>query len=291
MDDDMDRTYRRIRTKEEARMALAGNWMKGIVLTLVFALVLLFCLQFIPVYVPQLQITNEELQSMDAEALSALMLEMLWASFIPASVNRNYILLLICSALLLLFLGMPLRIGICQFFQQVSRKQKPKLRVAFSWYLSLERVFRSIGLFLWLGVLYVLWAVLFFAVPAGMIVLANLYHQPVLSGLGAILSIAGLVLFILKIQMYEPAYYLFADHPEQGVFSAVRQSVKITRGKVLECLVFRLSFWLWSLFSMLFMFIKLIADPYYQTSFAHFVDGLVSRATQKELVQGQGACE
>ena len=239
----MNWTLRRAKVKREARELLAGNWFKGAALVFAAMLLQMFCANFIPLYVPEKMPQMQELANMSTKALLKLMVD----TVIPQRITWNYVGLILICILLFLFLMIPLSLGLKQFFQQVARAQKPKMRVAFSWYLSIGKVFGGIGLYLWLAVLYVLWGVLIFAIPAAVMYAADYYMLPVLGTFASGLYAAGLFLFTLKVMAYVPAGFLYAAKPEAGVFATVRESVRITRGRLLECFVFRLSFLLWNI--------------------------------------------
>lgn len=257
-------TMRRIRMKFHAKRALPGNWLRSIFL--VFLLALTVALTFGIIVKP---IDPAVLQNPPATYEELLKL------LLPTPITKNFLLTVGVLGLLYWLVISPLTIGSIRFFTGVARLQKPKLPVAFSIFFDLGQVFRSMGLILWVGILRMFWLVLFTLPYAFVMAMAQVTQSLVLLEVSLLLLLGGLILYYFQFVSYIPAVYLFADNPSLGVFGAVKQSRKITRGHLGECVCMELSFLLWRLFANYAAFIgNAFFLPYYRTTMVVFVDSL-----------------
>ncbi len=275
----MNRKEERVKIKNMARMQLAGGWMRGAVLIAISLVLGIFCERFIPIYAPSQPIDVNKLASMDMMQMLKLMADIL----VPEQITGKYIARICISIALFLLVIPPFEQGLKQYFCKVFVGDKPKLSVAFSWYTNLAKVFGAIRLYIYIGILTVLWAVVLLAVPIGAIVFANMASLWGLYLIGIIAYAAGVLLLVLKLMAYMPAYYVYAKKPSIGVLAAVRNSVYITNGRLIECFVFRLSFILWNIAVIFSGNVgKIFFQPYYLTANAGFVEMLMADSRQGE---------
>lgn len=260
-------TMRRIRLKFHAKRVIPGNWMRSMFLILVSMLASSFCFSYL--------VRTVDLSALMAENRTY---ETILNALIPQPITRNYLLLLVVSLLLYWLVISPLMVGINRFFIGVARVQKPKLSTAFSIFCDFGLILRSMGLSLWVGILKCLWALLFYALPYLLTYAATLMSSFLLLNLSMVLTVVCAVLLALKVLSYSPAPILFAEDPSIGVFGAVRNSVAITRGHLVEYLIFELSFLLYHfLVSVSGPIFSLFFQPYYRTCAVVFVDSLRKR--------------
>ena len=257
-------TLRRIRMKFHAKRALPGNWFRSIFLVLFYVLATTFTLQVIlPPIDPAML---KEPPATYAELLAILF---------PNPISRNYLLLVGVMLLLYWLVVSPLSVGLSRFFIGVARLQKPKAPVALSIFCDLGLVLSSMGLSFLVGFLKLLWLVLFLLLPVCLLYAAYTMQSLVLAEISAFLYPIALILYAGKSLAYTPATYLFADNPSIGVFGAVRHSVAITRGHLVEFFLMELSFILWRFFVSLSGLVgNLFFLPYYHTTMVVFVDSL-----------------
>ena len=275
----MNRKEKRVKIKGMARMQLAGGWMKGAVLIAISLLLGMFCTYFIPIYAPSQPIDAAKLATMDIMQLFELFADML----IPEQITGKFIARIFISTALFFLVIPPFRQGLKQYFCKVFGGEKPKLSVAFSWYTNLAKVFGAICLYIYIGILTVLWAVAILAIPGAAIILSGITGMWWLYVAGTVAYGIGFLLLAIKLMAYMPAYYIYAKKPSIGVLAAVRNSVYITSGRLTECFIFRLSFILWNIAVMFSGNIgKIFFQPYYITANAGFVEMLIFDARQSE---------
>lgn len=271
----MDTRTKRIKTKEAARITLAGNWLKGYFIVAFSLLLGTFCTNFIPLYAPAQPITLEAATTIPPEELMRMFADML----VPDVITWNYIGRVgICIALFFLIIP-PFQQGMKLFFTKVFMGEKPKIGTAFSWYTSLAKVFGAIRLYVYIGFLSLLCALLVPAFPFCIMAAAVFLDSYVLFWIGVALYLLSLLVLAVKLTSYIPAFYLYAISPSMGVIKAVKSSVHITRGKCLEFFIFRLSFILWHI-AVVFTgnFGHVFFQPYYITANAAYINILVAEA-------------
>ena len=262
----------RLKAKTAAHLSLTGFWLKGVILIGVLLILNMFCNNFIPLYPPEQPISVQALSDITFQQMLSLFMDAL----VPDVITRTFILrLAICISLFFLIIP-PFQQGLKFFFFNVLTGKKPKLSVAFSWYLSLAKVFGAIRLYIYVGILSALWGLLCMILPASVIIAGQLFSSPALMLLGLLLYIAASILLSLKLTAYTPAFYIFSVTPSIGVVNAVKDSVRITRGRLWECFVFQLSFIPWNIAVMFTGNIGyLFFQPYFITSNMAFVNLLV----------------
>lgn len=262
----------RVQIKANARKNLSGNWIKGMLLCVVPVLLTMFCAYFFPLSAPDASKLPTNPAALTPEQLAAIFRDML----IPDVITRRYLaLIFICMALFLLLIP-PFQLGLKEFFQCVYRGEKPKMRTVFYWYMSFDKIFAAIGLYLYRAFLSLFWGILILALPLIIIAAGANYNLPALHTLGNLLYIIALFLLVIKLMAYVPADFLYVGKPEIGIRNAVRNSVFIMRGHKRECLVFQLSFMLWNMIALINTIARAFVDTYYFTSLAGFVDYLVA---------------
>ncbi len=275
----MTRKERRVKIKNMARIQLAGSWMKGAILIAISLLLGMFCTRFIPLYAPSQPIDVQKLANMNMMQMLGLFADML----VPEEITKKYIARILISIAIFMLVIPPFEQGLKQYFCKVFVGDKPKLSVAFSWYTNLAKVFGAIRLYIYIGVLTVLWTVAILAVPVAAMFFSNFASLWGLYRISMLAYGVGVLLLVIKLMAYIPAYYIYAKKPSIGVLAAVRNSVYITKGRLIECFVFRLSFILWNI-AVAFSgnFGKIFFQPYYLTANAGFVELLIAEARATE---------
>ena len=275
----MDRKEARMKIKHAAQRALTGYRIPGSLLVVFSAAIIMFCFNFIKIYPPAAPFTLEQLSAMsNSELLQATV-----SMFVPDIITLAFLMRSGIVFLLLLLLVPAFNQGMRQYFCEVFHGQKPKIWVAFGWYADLGKLFGAIGLYLYIGLLVGLWFILLIGIPTIVSAIAFALESVLLYFLSNLLLIAGIFFFALKLCSYSPAYYIHAANPQMGVLTAVKTSVKITRGKLFEYLIFELSFILWRLFVSLTEGLgELLFTPYYYTACTAFAEYLAISSHVRE---------
>ncbi|NLG53821.1 MAG: hypothetical protein GX541_07575 [Clostridiales bacterium] len=282
----------RMKIKALAWKTLRKNWVSSAFLVMLVYIAQLLGLNFMPFITEKKIIAFSQvldsyytkLMQTEYKLLVSAFKEMLinlWSVMFPAAPTTNQILLLIITVLLLLLLGSPISIGLYRFFGQVSRGKKPKVLVALSDYINLRAISLCVGFNVLLGIRYILWFAVACAVPAGLAAAAIYFGSAELFSLSIPAFLLALVLYYIKTGAYICAGYIFSENIEAGASAAIRESVRLTRGKLLRCAAYRISFFVWELMSFLANPIVFIYKPFYMTATAFFT-GLLRGGTVTE---------
>ena len=248
----------RKQVKYNAKRYLCNNWGKAISIVLLnTAVYLLFAI---------------------IEMMIAQLLELpIGDSTILMSVSGAHTLSFILSLLMSIgsfLLMVPLNLGIMRWYHSLSDGVSEDIMGIFSCFANRKMFFRSLWLSLNTGVRIALTAVLYLFLPTVGFVLSSFLLSSHLSEalfLGSLSLVFSAVLFLLmggfflmRIQRYFLAKYYLLDG-ETTVRQAIRSSVHATRGICDEILVFKFSFLLWALSSLLVLPV-LYFSAYYSMS-------------------------
>ncbi len=271
----MDRKTKRIKTKNAARITLSGNWLKGAFIVAVSLVLGMFCSNFIPMYAPAQPLTAQSVAAMTPDELMVLFADML----IPEVITWSFIGRLAISIALFLLIIPPFQQGMKLFFTKVFLGEKAKVGVAFSWYTNLAKIFGSIRLYIYIGFLSLICMLIIPAFPICVTIAAVYFDSYLLFWAASALYFVSLIVLIVKLTSYVPAFYIYAVSPSVGVIQAVKHSVYITRGKCWEFFIFRLSFILWHIAVMFTGNIgHIFFQPYYITANAAYVNVLIAES-------------
>ncbi len=241
----MNRTYARRKIKAEASRLLAGNWLKTFLIITIQLFLTMIVARLLPLRTPLV----EEIINAGNDGIALLKL------FLPKVFTAKTAVSLIVTILLYLFVMSPFSIGVCRFFLEVAKGHRPKISVVFSVYASLKTVFSSVWLTLLVFFISSFWSVVFMLIPIALIVLGIIANSRVISFFATLLVSVAFVFALLWNSRYAFASYIFAEG-KNGAFSSLRECIELMRGRTKECIMLRLSYFIWDFFST-YMF------PYY----------------------------
>ncbi|MEG2378294.1 MAG: DUF975 family protein [Clostridia bacterium] len=258
-------TKRRRDAKRTAKISLAGSWLRGIWIAMIYFLASLLTLGFVPINIPN---PLPDLNKIETAQLLRM--------FLPDTITTEYLLLIAVSIVLFLIVLSPLAVGISRFFLRVARGEKPKFSVAFESFLSLKQVAGSVVLAILTFVLRILWCGLLLAVPIGLVVFAPT--------LGPLATVFALPLYIIAmfgifvaIAPYSLASFMYAQAPERGAFRSILAAVKCCKGHRIEFMIYQMSFLPWRVLAFITAPIgSSLFMPYEQTATALFMDSIVT---------------
>ncbi len=169
------------------------------------------------------------------------------------------------EGILVLIMTAPLSYGALEHFDGILRKQVFPAKTLLRWYTDLHLTGRSVLLELLLAL--VDWVCRIVGVLPGLFLLYRVESaelEPVVSGglmgISSLLMLLGAVLgYAVSCQLL-PARYLLAHDPKRTVFSALKESLTLLKGRRRDYVVFCLSFLPWKLVS---VFTYGLADVYY----------------------------
>ncbi|MCL2838300.1 MAG: DUF975 family protein [Oscillospiraceae bacterium] len=174
-------------------------------------------------------------------------------------------------------------LGWTKIFLGLTNNQKPKVADLFSG-------FKSFGKALWL---YILWGFFIFlwTLPFHLPAIILLAVIPVLNSqalvvvfaiLGILLSIAALVMVVIKLLAYWQSFYILAENPHMTARECLRESVSIMRGNKGKLFVLELSFIGWFLLGMITLGIAFIwIGPYFYTTLANFYHAVKGKSASQ----------
>lgn len=153
------------------------------------------------------------------------------------------------------FIVIPLSVGINSYFIRLSKKEKPTILAPFTNGFC-SKYFRKLFGMLWCSIWIFLWTLL--------------------------LIIPG----IIKSFSYAMVPYILADCPNVSGRRALKLSKHIMKGHKLELFILYCSFFLWAIFSALFLMIPMVlfVAPYMQATYAEYYNNLIQEAIDKRIV-------
>lgn len=243
--------------KLNAKRCLCNNWGKAFsIVLLTSAIYLLFVI---------IEMTANLLLQLPAASASAQELSGAWM--------LSY-LLTVLMAIGSFILLVPLHLGITSWYHSLSDGISDDILSIFGFFANRKMFFRSLWLSINTGVRVLLYAVLYLIVPsAGILFSIRLLNSSLSSGafissMTLVFSIALFVLLLcfllIRLQRYFLARYYLLDQ-ETSVRKAIRASIHASRGICDEIFLFKLSFLLWGVSSILVLPL-LYVSPYYSMS-------------------------
>jgi uncharacterized membrane protein len=153
-------------------------------------------------------------------------------------------------------LVIPIQVGMCLAFQRVWRGRNAEINDVF---IPFKDYVRNLLGLLWVGLWFILWSLLF-VIPG-----------------------------IIKGLSYSMTPYILADYPEVKDREAIRLSMRITRGRLGDILVFYLSFIGWCMLSALTFGILevLFVGPYRGIAGAGLYEALKTDALERGVITAE----
>lgn len=295
-------SYERIRIKAHSWQTLKKNWISAAFLIMLTYITQMLGLNFMPIFTFKKMLTFSQVLERSFTELNQAEFKMLfdtlrntftnlWNVLFPAALSVNQTLLIIITVILLLMLTAPINIGLFRFFRQVSRGKRPAVWVALKDYTNMRAVASCISLQIQLGIRYIVWLILIYSIPAAVIATSLYIGSLSLCSVGALMSIIALILYYIKIGAYMCAGFILSEDTNIRAASAIRESVKLTRGKLANCAIYRLSFMAWKLLSAVFGYFMFIYQPFYLTTTASFVELLRGKNTEQETERELSSCQ
>jgi uncharacterized membrane protein len=269
--------------KQNAKLALKGHWGKAIVVLLVF-LALIAVLMGVQQYAISLFIgipaaSNPTMQ----EA--------------PYYASEAEIVILSIFSLLTILLVIPLEMGVLRWFYGIVHGKDMSIADAFTFFESIKRYVKGIGLYLNILARCLLWAIPFFCLPSALmgvslyLVNGNIRLfgdsarlNATLGTMGTVLSFAlfilAVILYIICTNRYALALYLFYDDMDMGMRKAIKTSVQYSKGCRSSLFIFQLSFIGWMLLCH-FVIPAFFVIPYYYTAYAMYARYIIEKNTIK----------
>ncbi|MBR5479008.1 MAG: hypothetical protein IKU84_02425, partial [Clostridia bacterium] len=216
--------------KSTALRCLHGNYLKGVIASLIVFIAGFFALSFMPLNVP------DTVNYTDPKAL--LM------SILPEGDISVTIKLLGISILLFLLLSAPLSIGVHRYYIEVAMSKKAKFSTIFTPFLNMGEIFSSCALVILSTLWKFLVAVVFFALPFALLIFSPTLG-PLAQIAGFLLYIAAAIFALVFLSPCTMAPFFLAHKPELGALRSLILAYKKMRGRKREFLIFDLSFILW----------------------------------------------
>ncbi len=128
--------------------------------------------------------------------------------------------------------------------------RRPKVREVFNWLGDIRLTVKAFGAELWFLGICVIWAVVFLGLPVATVVFISMNVERMaanavvlLSGLITLLTVAGVVLTVVRAYSYLPALFVLAAHPEMRIRDAFRECSLFMTGRRWEFMELIISFW------------------------------------------------
>ncbi len=256
--------------KKDARAALKGNWASGIGITLV--------LIFITTLLTGLEVGFQILFEAPGFVTEVINSTTPWV--VAMDIAPFYLMVTCGVALLSALVTAPLQVGFADWGTACTEGKNPSVGHVFWPYGSIK--FFSSGIMnIAIYIKSIIWSVIFFAIPMALIggggyVLYYMAPDRTLQATAITALLAGGVLMIIMglllcvfLTRYALAPYLMGRRYGKGWFSALRLSVRYTKGHRWETFIFGLSFIPWIILSALIIPIFFLV-PYMQVSYAMY---------------------
>lgn len=272
----------RFKSKLNGLMSMKGYWIKSIVVFLILAL-----LSF---GISQLELAFRNILNVPLLAPNG------YPNYSAAS-----ILIEVIATLVEIIIMSPLIIGTFEWFYNINSGIGAKIGDLFVWFGSGKMFLKSMCLSLNIFIRAFLWGILLFSLPTflsiyGMVNLEKLgtdfsslsvtqTQTLVLSSLATFFSfflfLGFLLLYLLIVSKYIPAFYLFIEDKNIKTTQAVKTSIRYTKGKRWEYTKFIFSFIGWFISCVLILPI-IYVFPYFFSSLTVFSKSLIYSARNKE---------
>ncbi len=216
--------------------------------------------------------------------MSVFRVDAVWTVIDPTTLPHYSIVASLCitvfSAVYGLFLFVPFFIGVLRWFWKISNGEEAELQTVF-YYFSSSRLFFKTVLLAFLLFLFVILGALVCFVP---FIIISLLTKPEfyalfgtempiwtsgLFSLAQMFEIAGLFLFICWIARYALFFVPFFENEQMSAVKIIRESVKLTRGKLIRMVGFIFSFIGWLLLCV-FLLPALFVIPFALSSLVEY---------------------
>ena len=175
-------------------------------------------------------------------------------------------------------LSSPLTMGSYAWFSELSMMRHPKMWDIFNWVGDIRLMLKAFGAQLWFFGICAIWTIVFLGLPVATVVFisVNVERMAVnsvifLSGLIALLTIAGVILTVVRVYSYLPALFVLAAHPEMHIREVFHECTLFMAGRRWEFMVLVLSFLGWFLLeSFSCGLVALYVKPYFNLSVLSF---------------------
>ena len=175
-------------------------------------------------------------------------------------------------------LASPLTMGAYAWFSALSMLRRPRIREAFNWLGDLHLTLKAFGATLWFAGICLAWAIAFLGLPVATVLFVSAKGKAMavgsilfLSGLIALLTIAGIILTVVRAYSYLPALFVLAAYPDMHIREAFRECGLFMAGRRWEFMELVLSFVGWFLLeSFTCGLVTLYVRPYFNLSVLSF---------------------
>ncbi|GHU80561.1 hypothetical protein FACS1894191_6100 [Clostridia bacterium] len=265
--------------KQNSKLALKGSWGRAALVLIVF-FTLVFLLAGIRQYALDVFIGAPGGANPTMEAA-------------PYYASSAEIVLLSVFSILTILLVFPLEMGLLRWFFGLVHGGSPSVSEAFIFFEGIGKYIKAIGLYINIFVRSLLWAAPFYAVPGavmwisgrlingGMTLAGNPGLGPTLGTMGMALAFMLLFLatifYIICVNRYALAAYIYFDDMAAGIGAAIKISVRYSKGSRASLFLFQLSFIGWWLLCLLIL-PALYVLPYYFTSFAMYARYIIEKS-------------
>ncbi|MGI5971574.1 MAG: DUF975 family protein [Oscillospiraceae bacterium] len=264
----------RLAIKLEAKRSFGLNWkvcaVSALILEVVSRLLDLFQARVSPVFSA---IPESALQSVDSY--------MNWMSSylekLPGIWDWRYTVVTILVSIIVFMVVTPLRFGLYEIAMKLINGSEASLRDIMQWFLSGDRIIRSIFLTVAVSLLAAFWWVVF-SIPAAVILLLILKLSMAeavaaqLLILCAALAVVGAIAAVLRSSSYIVSFFLLAENPGLTVRQALRECRKIVSGRRAEFFILLLSFIVWLILAALtYGALNVFLTPYMNLTVGYYI--------------------
>ena len=266
------------RIKKNAKLALASNWVKAGAIFVSISCLWLMLSDFESQMISRI-FSADLSQVIDFKNLSATSLDT--ARYLSVSFLFTFVFMLLSF-----FLCAPLLLGVTRWFFEITDSGNASLSSVLVYFSKAKSFFHSIMLNIELICRTCLYQLLFSLLPALVVgggVILPKYFEAITPELRTIIVSIGIVFFVMAqiyyfifIQRYFLAPYLVAADKGHR-FSCdkhLSRSVKLMKGRCASVAIFKLSFSLWGLLSLLIVPLFFVY-PYYNTSLAIYAKYII----------------
>ncbi len=256
--------------KKDARGALKGNRGAGIGITMIAIL--------ISAVLVALEVAFQIIMEASGFVTEVINSATPWQTALQISPFYLYVTLGV--ALLSAVLVSPLQVGFADWGMSCTEGKKPSAGHVF-WPYGCRKFFGSIILNIAIYIKSVFWFIIFFILPTALLGggayalyfmdMDRTYQAAAVTAVlaGGVLLIVMTMLYVVFLTRYTLARYLMGKRYGRGWFSAIRLSVRYTKGHRWETFIFGLSFLPWMILSVLILPIFFLV-PYMQVSYAMY---------------------
>ncbi|MBQ8003834.1 MAG: hypothetical protein IJ299_01950 [Oscillospiraceae bacterium] len=257
----MNRPVNRRALKAASAVAMQGSWLRSFLITFLSSLIPMIVLGFLPLRMP----VEEELIAAGGDFVKTL------ALFLPQAITSRTVASFVVTAVIYLLVVCPFNIGTRRFYLAVALGRRGKLSDVLSAFTSLRTVFSSIWLDIIVSVASFLWAVVLIVPPCIFMALGVAINSSPVVVLSTVLLIIVSIIYVLKISIYQFAFYIFAEEKTGGAWKSFRTMQKITRGRTAELMGLRASYFGWDIASACFSALSFVYTALSGTVYAKYL--------------------